>query len=95
MERLGELFAASHGSLHDDYRVSTPELDVLVAALVDAGAIGARLTGAGFGGCAVALVAGEDAERVAAAAENRYREATGLEPTTYRCRAVAGAQSER
>ena len=53
---LGRLMRASHDSLRDDYRVSTPELDALVEALVDAGALGARLTGAGFGG-AVAMPA--------------------------------------
>ena len=53
---------ASHASLRDDFRVSTAELDVLVDALVDAGAYGARLTGAGFGGCVVALVAADAVE---------------------------------
>ena len=47
---------ASHASSRDDMEVSTPELDTLVECLVDAGALGARLTGAGFGGCVVALV---------------------------------------
>ncbi len=91
IERLGPLFAASHASLRDDYRVSTPELDALVEALVDAGALAARLTGAGFGGCAVALVRSGEETQVTSNAEARYREATGLAPTTYRCRAVAGA----
>ena len=53
---LGPLLLASHASLRDDYAVSTPELDLLVDLLVEHGAIGARLTGAGFGGCVVALV---------------------------------------
>jgi galactokinase len=91
LERLGALFATSHASLRDDYRVSTPELDALVAALVGAGALGARLTGAGFGGCAVALVRSGEEARVARDAERRYVEATGLTATTYRCRPVAGA----
>ena len=95
IERLGPLFAASHASLRDDYRVSTPELDALVEALVDAGALAARLTGAGFGGCAVALVRSGEETQVARNAEARYREATGLAPTTYRCRAVEGAGTVR
>ena len=45
----------SHESLRDDYEVSTGELDEIVAVALEAGAVGARLTGAGFGGCAVAL----------------------------------------
>ena len=53
---LGEAMAASHASLRDDFEVSTPRLDSLVAALVARpGVLGARLTGAGFGGCVVAL----------------------------------------
>jgi galactokinase len=68
---IGETMAASHASLRDDFDVSTPELDALVARLTRApGVIGARLTGAGFGGCAVALVhagAAVDGWRVRAA----------------------------
>jgi galactokinase len=52
---LGSLFAASHASLRDDYEVSTPTLDALVAAALEAGAFAARLTGGGFGGSIVAL----------------------------------------
>jgi galactokinase len=52
---LGPLFAASHASLREDYEVSTPTLDALVAAALDAGAFAARMTGGGFGGCVVAL----------------------------------------
>ncbi|PKO21755.1 MAG: galactokinase, partial [Chloroflexi bacterium HGW-Chloroflexi-1] len=61
---LGELMLASHASLRDDYQVSSAELDALVAIAREApGVIGARMTGAGFGGCAVAMV-----EETAAAA---------------------------
>ena len=62
---LGPLLLASHASLRDDYGVSTPELDVLVELLVAHGAAGARLTGAGFGGCVVALVQRNHADDVA------------------------------
>jgi galactokinase len=55
-EALGPLLLASHASLRDDFEVSTPELDALVEAFVAAGAVGARLTGAGFGGSVIALV---------------------------------------
>jgi galactokinase len=88
---LGPLFAASHASLRDDFRVSTPELDALVEALVDTGALGARLTGAGFGGCVVALLAearaGASLEQACAA----YRQQTGLEPAPFVCRPAARA----
>ncbi len=53
---LGELFAASHASMRDDFEISCPELDVAVEASVAAGAVGARMTGGGFGGSAVAVV---------------------------------------
>jgi galactokinase len=88
---LGRLLSESHASLRDDFDVSTPELDALVEALTAAGALGARLTGAGFGGCVVALALAEEAGRVSADACERYRRVTGLEPKPFRVRAVAGA----
>jgi galactokinase len=90
---LGPLLRASHASLRDDFRVSTPELDLLVEVLVDAGALGARLTGAGFGGCVVALVQRNHADDVAAKATLAYKRATGLEPAAFAVRAVAGAEA--
>jgi len=53
---LGTSIAGSHRSLRDDFQASTPELDLAVEVAMTAGAIGARVTGAGFGGCAIALV---------------------------------------
>ena len=88
---LGKLFAQSHASLRDDYAVSTPDLDELVDALAAAGARGARLTGAGFGGCVVAVCEASKARAVAAAGADAYRAATGREPTSYVVRAAAGA----
>ena len=69
--RFGALMDASHASLRDDYAVSCPELDELVQLARDSGALGARLTGAGFGGCIVALVRTHDAECVAQALRAR------------------------
>jgi galactokinase len=88
VDALGRLMCESHRSLRDDYRVSTPELDLLVDLLVQHGAYGARLTGAGFGGCVVALFAGGTH---AEAAADQYRAGTGLPATTYVVRAVDGA----
>jgi galactokinase len=64
LEVLGGLFAASHASLRDDYEVSTPALDRLVDVALEAGALGARLTGGGFGGSVVVLAEVENAEHV-------------------------------
>jgi galactokinase len=53
---IGSMLTASHASLRDDFEVSTPELDAAVEACIRGGALGARMSGAGFGGCAIALV---------------------------------------
>jgi galactokinase len=91
LERLGALMTASHESLRDDYGVSTPELDVLVEELLRAGALGARLTGAGFGGATVAATGAGGEAAVAEAAAARYRARTRLEPHAFTFRAVDGA----
>ncbi|HUQ73321.1 MAG TPA: galactokinase [Burkholderiales bacterium] len=71
---FGELMSASHASLRDDYDVSTPELDALVAALASQpGVYGARLTGAGFGGACVALCRAGGSARAVEAALEQYK----------------------
>jgi galactokinase len=64
LQALGSLFLASHASLRDDYEVSTPTLDAVVAAALEAGALGARMTGGGFGGSVVAVADRGDADAV-------------------------------
>jgi galactokinase len=91
---LGPLLLASHASLRDDYQVSTPELDLLVELVVECGAAGARLTGAGFGGCIVALSQRNHADDVAAKTAIRYRAATGIEPSAFVAPAVDGARRD-
>ena len=78
---LGRLFDESHTSLGDDYGVSTPGLDRLVAAARDAGAAGARLTGAGFGGWAVAVCDLDHAEAVTEAMASVAGQAFRAEPS--------------
>lgn len=92
-QELGSLMNASHTSMRDDFEISSSELNVMVElAQAQAGCYGARMTGGGFGGCAVALVqeqaAAEFAERVAAG----YEQATGIKPLPYICRATDGAE---
>ncbi len=82
----GRLMSASHTSLRNDYEVSGPELDTLVdIALSTPGVLGARLTGAGFGGCAVALVTADHSVQAAASIAARYRDATGREGRAFAC----------
>ncbi|MCJ7628406.1 MAG: galactokinase [Longimicrobiales bacterium] len=78
---FGLLMNASHESLRDDYEVSSSELDLLVELARGAGAAGARLTGAGFGGCAVALAAPNRLDAVLAALEEGYYRSRDL-PTS-------------
>jgi galactokinase len=73
-DALGELLSESHRSLADDFEVSIPELDTAVDAAIDAGAYGARMTGAGFGGCAIALVPPDRTRRVEEAVTSAFRE---------------------
>ena len=69
---LGALMNASHASCRDDYEVSCSELEALVAAARDAGALGARLTGAGFGGCTINLVPAAHASAFVATMERTF-----------------------
>ena len=71
---VGELFVASHVSMRDDFEISCPELDSAVEAALAAGAVGARMTGGGFGGSAVALVAAGGIDAVTAAVDGAFDE---------------------
>jgi galactokinase len=83
VDGLGPLLDASHASLRDDYEVSCPELDVAAAAARSAGALGARMTGGGFGGSTVALVPVGDVPAVVAAVTAAF-EARGWPPPVSR-----------
>ena len=90
---FGELMNASHESLDADYEVSCEELNVMVGiSRRQPGALGARMTGAGFGGCTVNLVERAAAGRFADALASGYRAATGIEPELYEFGAVRGAE---
>lgn len=91
LDALGRLALESHRSLADDFGVSTPELDLLVSLAVECGAYGARLTGAGFGGCIVALVPAAESLRIGDQLVDRYRAETGLEAVAFPVHAVDGA----
>ncbi len=72
LDVLGSAMTASHASLRDDYEVSAPELDTVVEAALAAGAVGARMTGGGFGGSAIALVQDTAYEQVAEAVQAAF-----------------------
>ena len=92
LERAGRLMMHSHASLRDLYEVSSPELDTLVElAIVQPGCTGARLTGAGFGGCVIALVEAGSVERVMSSVETGYEERTGRSTTAFVCLPSEGA----
>ena len=85
VESLGELMYASHESLRTDYEVSSDELDALVdAAREIPGTLGARMTGAGFGGCTINLVKEENVELFSDRIKESYMMSTGLDAIVYR-----------
>lgn len=90
---VGRLLDASHASLRDDYEVSSPALDAMVTAMRSVeGCYGARLTGAGFGGCAIALVEPGREQALADAIYDQYPRATNIWPEVYTSRAADGAR---
>ncbi len=89
---LGQLMNESHVSMRDDFEITNDELNVMVAAAqAQPSCYGARMTGGGFGGCAVALVHGEQVERFVTAVSHQYHQQTGLMPNIYVCQPSAGA----
>jgi galactokinase len=89
----GRLLDESHAGLRDLYEVSSPELDTIVGlAEQQEACFGARLTGAGFGGCGVALVEARHAPHVAREVERHYRERTGRDGRVWQARAADGAR---
>lgn len=92
VKRLGELFNASHESLRDDFEVTNDALNTIVACAQEQDdCYGARMTGAGFGGCAVALVADDKVSAFTTSLSTAYRRRSGLEAAIYVCKASEGA----
>jgi galactokinase len=91
-DEFGRLMYASHASLRDDYEVSTPELDTFVEAAEQHGARGARLTGAGFGGCAIALVPEGETPAFTNSCEQVFAGRGFEEPAFYEFVPAAGAE---
>ncbi|WP_424447105.1 galactokinase [Microbacterium arborescens] len=91
---IGPLLDASHVSMRDDFEISVPELDLAVDTARAAGAIGARMTGGGFGGAAIALVETGDVDTVAHAVEKAFADAGYTAPTIFPVSPSAGARRD-
>jgi len=91
---IGELLVASHSSMRDDFEISCPELDLAVEIALSRGAIGARMTGGGFGGAAIALVDTSVATDLIAHVEAAFSEAGFHAPVCFSVIASEGAKRE-
>lgn len=87
----GRIFTASHASMRDDFEITTERIDLIACTAVRAGALGARMTGGGFGGCVIALVPLDRIEKVGDAVRRAAIDAGFERPTVTRTRAAAGA----
>ncbi|MFJ9179567.1 galactokinase [Streptomyces sp. NPDC102360] len=91
---IGPVLVQGHVSLRDDLRISCPELDLVVATAMASGALGARMTGGGFGGSAVVLVESDDADIVTKAITTAFAEAGFTTPRVFPAVPSAGARRE-
>jgi galactokinase len=92
IREIGPLLTESHVSLRDDYEVTVPELDVAVEALVATGALGARMTGGGFGGCVIALVEETAVQACTTAVREAFAGHGFARPDCWTAVAAAGAR---
>jgi len=92
---IGELMDASHRSMRDDFEISVPELDLAVETAQANGAIGARMTGGGFGGAAIALVSSGGVSRIQVAIDGAFAEHGMRQPTMFTVTASDGARRDR
>ncbi|NEM92249.1 galactokinase [Galbitalea soli] len=91
---IGELLDASHRSMRDDFEISVPELDLAVETAQANGAVGARMTGGGFGGAAIALVPASGVSRIQVAIDGAFAEHGFAQPTMFVVTASTGATRE-
>ena len=94
--QMGKLMNASHVSMRDDFEITNDELNIMVnLAQSQPGCFGARMTGGGFGGCAVALVQANTANAFVSSVHAAYQKATNLTPNIFVCQATKGAETVR
>ena len=92
---VGRLFTASQESMRDDFEITTAPIDLIADGAVRAGALGARMTGGGFGGCVIALAPADRADAVGEAVRRTVTAAGYTEPTVVRSHAARGAAADR
>ncbi|WP_084038891.1 galactokinase [Demequina sp. NBRC 110053] len=92
---IGDLMNASQASMRDDFEITVPEIDLACDAAVLAGAVGARMTGGGFGGSSIALVPAEKAQEIASAVQGALSDAGLREPTIFTVAPSQGARRDR
>ena len=91
---IGPLLTASHASMRDDFRITVPEVDLAVETLLEAGALGARMTGGGFGGCVIGLLPDGDVDSAGDAVRRAFSDAGFGEPSLFTATAEAGARRQ-
>ena len=91
---IGPVLTAGHASLRDDFRISCPELDLVVDTALASGALGARMTGGGFGGSAIVLAEAADVDTITKAVEEAFAAAGFKAPRTFEAVPSAGARQE-
>ncbi|MFG2941115.1 galactokinase [Streptomyces sp. NPDC048282] len=91
---IGPVLTAGHASLRDDFRISCPELDLVVDTALASGALGARMTGGGFGGSAIVLAEAADVDTITKAVEEAFAAAGFQAPRTFEAVPSAGARRE-
>jgi galactokinase len=91
---VGPILTQSHQSMRDDFEISVPELDTAVDAAITAGALGARMTGGGFGGSAIALIRAAEIDQVSQAVEAAFNRGGFTAPQIWSPRASSGASRE-
>ena len=91
---IGDLLDASHVSMRDDFEISVPELDLAVETAQQNGALGARMTGGGFGGAAIALIPTESMSRLQVAIDGAFAEHGFAQPDIFVVNAAHGASRD-
>ena len=92
LSEIGPHLSASHASMRDDFRITVPEVDTAVDALHEAGALGARMTGGGFGGCVIGLVPERDVDAAGDAVRRAFADGGFGEPSLFVATPEAGAR---